>query len=200
LRTLGAAYAVDKHLAALKQFSKYTSQGLAVVVEYYTAEKLPSTLFSWAFELTKLNMKALYERTWRWKDCDKRSEMKENGALYLVALQSVNRNPIAFAQFRFLFEEEKQAVVLYLYELQVSADYQGKGIGKLLMQILEQIGSTNSMKFIMLTVFTANDRARSFYTKCLNYSIDETSPNVEHESEKTYEILSKPLAPIPTTQ
>eukprot|EP00116_Pleurobrachia_bachei_P005675 sb/3465937/ len=101
---------------------------------------------------------------------------------------------IAFAHFKFDFDEEEE--VLYCYEVQVVDEMRSKGVGKFMMQILELIGSTTSMKKMMVTVFKHNSRSIHFFKDVLKYTDDETSPRYcdpLEESEYCYEIMSKPL-------
>jgi len=70
---------------------------------------------------------------------------------------------------------------------------QGKGLGKFMMQLIEQIACKNQMGAVMLTVQKANTQAMAFYTK-LRYVISSTSPSrVDPQIglEKSYEILCK---------
>eukprot|EP01125_Pyxidicula_operculata_P014684 TRINITY_DN4918_c0_g1_i2.p1 TRINITY_DN4918_c0_g1~~TRINITY_DN4918_c0_g1_i2.p1 ORF type:complete len:250 (+),score=29.12 TRINITY_DN4918_c0_g1_i2:100-849(+) len=189
-----AAYAVPNHLDNFKPFSKYTMSGLDLVIEYYTIDNLPKDVFNWAFELTKTNMEEIYNQAWGWKDGVKKSELRDSKALYLVAKERESNKLAAFAHFRFEWEPDKDACILYLWELQTEKAYQSKGVGKFLMLILELIGSKMGMKFIMLTVFhVANPRALKFYQK-LKFEIDELSPSKEDMfADECFEILSKPL-------
>lgn len=51
------------------------------------------------------------------------------------------------------------------YELQLSPEIQGSGLGRQLMAILEHVGKQLGTRRAMLTVFTSNASALSFYTK-----------------------------------
>jgi hypothetical protein len=50
------------------------------------------------------------ESEWGWKDKDKREEMTEDKALYLIARDSTSK-PVAFTHFRFDMEFDEE--VLY---------------------------------------------------------------------------------------
>ncbi|KAI9623104.1 hypothetical protein KEM48_009724 [Puccinia striiformis f. sp. tritici PST-130] len=58
------------------------------------------------------------------------------------------------------------------YEIQLKAETRGKGLGKVLMEILERIGSSWEMKKVMLTVQTENETAVKFY-RSLGFFPDE---------------------------
>lgn len=94
--------------------------------------------------------------------------------------------------YRWILEGE--CTVLYVYELQLTAEYRGKGLGKFVMQLLELLANKHKMQFIMLTVFKNNDGAMRFYLDRLKYSVDETSPSrCAVDDKSSYEILSKCL-------
>ena len=84
--------------------------------------------------------------------------------------------------------------VLYVYELQLTSAFRGKGLGKHAMVLLELLAARNAMKFIMVTVFHANEGAMRFYLEKLKYAVDEISPSrCAVDDESSYEILSKCL-------
>lgn len=58
-----------------------------------------------------------------------------------------------------------------------------------MMQILELIAFTNSMKKVILTVLKQNQNSNFF--RALNYKLDETSPTDNFDEKYCYEILSK---------
>ena len=97
---------------------------------------------------------------------------------------SSEESPVAFVHLR--FEEERGDPVLYLWELQVEPFAQGKGLGRFLMQLLEEIARQGNLRLVMLTVFRENMKALSLYRK-LGYVDDESSPG----REEGYAILSK---------
>jgi ribosomal protein S18 acetylase RimI-like enzyme len=76
---------------------------------------------------------------------------------------------LGYAMYRFDTEEQMTSTdmipVVYCYELQVSATVQGRGIGRLLVETLLQIGKVWHMQKIMLTVLKNNTPALAFYKK-----------------------------------
>ncbi|KAG1833876.1 acyl-CoA N-acyltransferase [Suillus variegatus] len=103
---------------------------------------------------------------------------------------------VAYTIFR--FEREAKQDVVYCYELQVTEESRGLGVGKLLMGSLFDIGSRWRMKNVMLTVFKANDAASAFY-KSLGFDLDPSSPGYvegdwqDEELDCDYVILSKSI-------
>lgn len=80
----------------------------------------------------------LYEANWGWSDSGKKSEMKEDDALYIIVFDAsgqpaennnnANNNaeqktedpfggkkPVGFVHFRFVYEDEKRTEVLYVW-------------------------------------------------------------------------------------
>jgi N-alpha-acetyltransferase 40 len=58
------------------------------------------------------------------------------------------------------------------------------------MKALEKLAKIWSMELVVLTLLTNNEGATRFY-KRLGYSLDETSPSKDEETN--YEILSKSI-------
>ncbi|KAG6845785.1 hypothetical protein H0H87_003839 [Tephrocybe sp. NHM501043] len=104
---------------------------------------------------------------------------------------------VAFTMFRFEYEDKEE--LLYCYELQIRESHWRKGLGKLLIQILERIGVEWGMEKVMLTVFKVNEDAIKFY-HALGFTMDESSPGYLEEDDDMdtvegvdYEILSMRL-------
>jgi len=171
-------------------FTKYERNGVAAQLEFYTSESIPDELRAWCFDLLKANMEETYAEDW--SDREKRAELKDDEARFLVMKNKEDSEPLAFVHLRFVYEEEIE--VLYVYEVQVSEALQRKGVGKFLMQLCELIARKNDMKGVMLTCFKNNPSALAFYLEKLKYVIDPISPSYVNPlaaDEYTYEIISK---------
>lgn len=156
---------------------------------------LAEDVMNWVLQLTEENMRELYERSaWGWDPVDKRKELTHPTAYLLLVKDKLNDRHCAFAHFRFEFDNEQFKGVIYCYELQISKDYQRKGIGSLLMQIIRQVGAKFKMSKVLLTCFEHNPSAMNFYTKKLGYHVDKTSPSRCVEGKTFYEILSLKIA------
>ena len=102
------------------------------------------------------------------------------------------KRPIAgYAIFRFEWDddEEPEYPVLYCYELQVSEQAQGNGIGRWLMSTIVKISEKLHMWKVLLTCFTSNTKALQFY-KNIGFDTDANSPLAMGDSSCQYEILS----------
>ncbi len=123
----------------------------------------------------------------------KSEEMKHEKARYLLAIDN-DEKLAGFVHFRFEYDDDESpsCAVLYVFEIQVEALYRRCGLGKRLMGIAERIGREQSMTKVVLTVFKTNQQAMAFYTKKLQYEVDELSPSKFGENAD-YEILSLKL-------
>jgi ribosomal protein S18 acetylase RimI-like enzyme len=109
---------------------------------------------------------------------------------------SIKDLPISgFCSFMLTHEDGNE--VIYIYEIHLKSSAIGTGLGKHLINIVEQVGTSVGVKNSMLTVFRSNTRAVSFYEH-LGYGIDEYSPQAKSFRDGTvkeadYLIMSKRL-------
>ncbi|XP_048736636.2 N-alpha-acetyltransferase 40-like isoform X2 [Ostrea edulis] len=197
LAKVEAANKIPDPLDLVPPFKKFERNGLNVRLECKKVTNMEKELVDWAFQLTKANMQTLYEESdWGWKDKDKYSEMTEEKAQYLVAVDVVTSKPVAFTHFRFDMELDEE--VVYCYEIQLEEDCRRKGLGKFLMQILELLAYKTEMTKVMLTTFKNNKVSQDFFKKTMKYEVDEISPEDPlFDDAYHYEILSKAIKPKP---
>ena len=85
--------------------------------------------------------------------------------------------------------------MLYVYEVQVVAEAQRKGVGKHLATLAELIAKKNAMKGVLLTSFKNNPASNDFFLRKLKgYAVSPISPSYANPlsaEEFTYEILAK---------
>ena len=134
-------------------------------------------------------MKLIYEDSkLGWDVKNKRKEMLNPKAWYLLA--ETNDGTIAgYSHFKYdmSFDDE----VVYVHEIQIDSDYQRKGLGKFMMQVLEILAIKAEMRKIMVTVYKHNPKASSFFKKTMKYDIDENCPDDNEFEQYDYEILSR---------
>ncbi|NWS18169.1 NAA40 acetyltransferase, partial [Pachyramphus minor] len=195
-----AANKLQDPLEAFPVFKKYERNGLNVSIECRRVSSLEPSTLDWAFELTKANMQTLYEQSeWGWKEREKREELRDERAWYLVA-RDPDTAPVAFSHFR--FDVEAGDEVLYCYEVQLESRVRRRGLGKFLLQILQLFwgdlsrfwgAPSTQMKKVMLTVFKHNLGAFQFFREALQFEVDPTSPSVSGccGDDSSYEILSR---------
>ena len=154
----------------------------------------------WMYALTETNMREMYEQTWGWNSLEKRRELSDQNAKFVLAFtQKMKRGeegkeakvalnttdddedeekPVAFAHYRFEVDDDDVASV-YIYELQVEQTMKRSGLGRVLMRACEKIGCALGLKHAALTVLKTNQAARSFYAK-IGYEETDHAPVDAH--------------------
>ncbi|KAK9743224.1 hypothetical protein RND81_03G225900 [Saponaria officinalis] len=201
-----AASAVKDPLVSFPEFHLFNQPGLCFQLEAGHGAKLSRILKHYIQKLLKVNMERHYGMEWPAEEKVKYREINAPEARYIFVYKDVtrgsyekkcsmsenNRDIVGFVHYRFTLEEDLP--VLYVYELQLEPDIQGKGVGRFLMQLLELIARKSGMAAIVLTVQKRNLSAMLFYTIKLGYSVAATSPSrVDPQigAEMNYEILCK---------
>lgn len=100
---------------------------------------------------------------------------------------------LGFLSFMVTYEDGKE--VIYCYEIHLSPDVQGRGLGKILINRYEEIGRRIGLEKAMLSVFKSNLRALNMYVTS-GYEVDEFSPQPRKlrngtVKEADYLIMSK---------
>jgi ribosomal protein S18 acetylase RimI-like enzyme len=136
----------------------------------------------------------------KWSVSKKRREMHLPDMRYVILVENhkdgrAELNVAGFVSFMVTYEDGKE--VIYSYEVHLAESWQGKGIGKKLMETVEGVGRKVGVEKSMLTVFKANKRAVKLY-ETLGYGEDEYSPKPRKlrngtVKESSYVILSKGL-------
>lgn len=103
-------------------------------------------LEAFAFDTTKANMRPIYAEApgWEWNDVKKRGELFDSETRYLFVRAAADAALVALLAFRFVLEGDYDA--LYVYELQVAAGAQHRGIGKYLMMLAEALARKAGMQ------------------------------------------------------
>lgn len=131
----------------------------------------------------------------KWSTSKKRKEMKLPDMKYIVLFDEQSGSLAGFISFMVTYEDGYE--VLYLYEIHLATTWQGKGVGKKFLDVIESIGKNVGLEKVMLTVFRSNTRAVTWY-QALDYVEDEYSPAPRRLrngtiKEPTYIIMSKRL-------
>jgi ribosomal protein S18 acetylase RimI-like enzyme len=146
------------------------------------------------FQLVELTSAEDYRKSeMGWSPVKKRKEMQLPDLKYLVLQSSQDLDVQGFISFMVTYEDGRE--VLYVYEIHLTPRLQGKGLGRKLMEVAEQVGRNVGLEKVMLTVFRSNTTAVGMYAK-LGYSVDEYSPQPKilrngAVKESSYVILSK---------
>ena len=162
----------------------------------------PSSLsnedFASCFDLIATTSGSAYaSSSFGWHPKAKRKEMRLPDLRYLLVRSTVTPSSLVEAFLSFMFTFEDGYEVLYVYEIHVSEELRGLGLGKKLMGIVEDVGRKVGVEKEMLTVFAANTAAVRFY-KNLGWDVDVFSPEPRVlrnglVKESDYVILSKDI-------
>lgn len=148
---------------------------------------LPPAILQACMDLFEDNMTQLYrDSSWGLNLKEKRDELDHVDARFLLVWDQ-KQTLVGYCHFRFDVDDddEPKDVVVYIYELQVSSNFQRYGIGRRLMEISNEITKKAAVAKVMLTVFDANEPAVRFYER-LGYEVDAVSPE-----ETDYKVMSK---------
>ncbi|GMS80185.1 hypothetical protein PENTCL1PPCAC_2360, partial [Pristionchus entomophagus] len=157
---------------------------------WYTswATNLPSETSEWIWKLFEKNMRLMYEKSqWGWDPDGKRNELQATTARYLI-LKNERNEDVAYCHYR--VDMDYDFAVVYCYEIQVETGYQRKGLGSIIMKVLEKLAVKLEMDKIMATVLKYNIRSLNFFRK-IGFEEDVSSPK---DKECDYFILSKEIS------
>jgi len=179
----------DDPLEALPSFKKFNKNGLSIVMETVRVADLQEETKDWILKLLIANMKDMYQKSdWGWCEANKKQELFEDSARYLIA-RLEDGTPVAYSHFRYDMDFDDD--VLYCYEIQLEPSVRRKGLGKVMMKVLELMMNKSDLVKIMITVFKHNEEALEFFKTGLKFEVDETSPYNTVYEQFDYEILSR---------
>ena len=129
---------------------------------------------------------------WGWDAAAKWSELAHDDARFVLVRGGAGAIQ-AFAHFRFDVNDEDYAsrAVVYVWELQVAKPFQGAGLGRRVMGLLQLVAEGFQLDCVMLTVFKSNARALAFYLDRLGYAVDDDDPIKFDNPDECYHILSR---------
>ncbi|KAL2857142.1 acyl-CoA N-acyltransferase [Aspergillus pseudoustus] len=195
----------DQHKPEESDASPYT-----YTLDVYTASTIPAADLNACFNLIELTSSAAYKASsMGWSATEKRKEMKLPDMKYMI-LRWTNSDAntgtgdessktvgqfAGFLEFMVTYEDGYE--VLYCYEIHLTPELQGQGLGEELMLRFEHVGARIGLEKAMLTVFKSNLRATTFYER-VGYTEDESSPRPRKlrngtVKEADYQIMSKSL-------
>nr|GAT54920.1 predicted protein [Mycena chlorophos] len=163
------------------------SSDSAHVFKVRLAEEMDGEIRDSIWALFEANMRVMYTASsFGWDPPTKRAELF-NPLTRFVLVRGAGAL-VAFAAFRFEFEDGEN--ILYCYDLQVASAVRRQGLGRVLMQHLTKIGQDFKLRKLMLTVFESNTPARRFY-ESIGFQLDRGSPG--DEDDEDYRIMYKTL-------
>ncbi|XP_065181175.1 N-alpha-acetyltransferase 40-like [Sycon ciliatum] len=189
---------IEKPMESLVAFSSFNRNGVNVSVECLRSTAMSAEDKDWAYTLTRDNMKDTYVSCgWGWNDHDKRDEIFDERAWFIIARSAEDNAPLGLVNFRFDIDE--QVEVLYVYEIQLERSVRRKGLGRFMMQLTQLIAAKASMAKVVATVFKENMASMKFFLQVLKFDYDDTSPCVcdpGNGEDYAHEIVSKRLRPV----
>lgn len=204
-----ARYVDDKllHLQRPVAVGAILAQEFSITFKF--ARDVPPDQMAACFSLLETTSKSDYASSnIGWHPKQKKKEMCQEEMRYLLVWARQSRKPdneggmtpVKFQGFlSFMITHEAGQAVLYIYEIHLVKEAEGRGLGRHLMHIAETIATSIGPKIekVMLTCFVVNLRAATFYRR-LGYSIDESSPQARRIRgkliESDYIIMSKRLS------
>lgn len=184
--------------STFRYFNEGVSTSLALHVE--TASSISSMDMNACFNLIASTSSKDYKvSSIGWSPSKKKREMQLPDLRYILLKRkdfdedNERESLVGFLSFMLTYEDGYE--VVYCYEVHLALELQGKGIGKRLMQMMEEVGKRARVEKAMLTSFKANKNAVLFYER-LGYLEDEFSPRPRKlrngiVKEPDYIILSK---------
>ncbi|TKR87387.1 hypothetical protein L596_011791 [Steinernema carpocapsae] len=165
-----------------------TIDGEQLALHFPWATHLETVTRDWVGNLFIRNMKAMYEMSKDGFDAQlKDRELFATTSRYIVITKASDKwAHIAYLHYR--IDMDNGIPVAYIYELQIEPEYQRKGIGSILVGLVEKLSSRAGLTKIMATVFAFNSRSLTFFHK-QGFQADETCPN--EDADVDYLILSK---------
>ncbi|KAH0492543.1 hypothetical protein TgHK011_007491 [Trichoderma gracile] len=143
-------------------------------LEFLSSHELSKDDFKACFNIIELTSGADYKNSSvGWHPSMKKKEMKSPDLRYIL----VKDDQGAVKGFTSLMPTfENQEPVLYCYEVHLTSELQGSGLGRHLMaQLITIAENIPSTRKVMLTCFTSNTNGLRFYEK-LGFTKDEFSP------------------------
>ena len=108
-------------LASLPSFKVFKKNGLEATLSTIRVASLEPQDRDRAIDLLIRNMKTLYEKSsWGWNEKNKKDEMLDESAWYLLAKNADNGEICGFSHFRYDMDYDDE--VLYVYEIQLEEE------------------------------------------------------------------------------
>lgn len=132
-----------------------------IIIKYTTQKEIEEVLESFKNDLSSLKQGAEYRKKMV-------SKFYHNATV--IGIENEDNIKLGFAALYCNNSERKTA---YLSMIAVNDYFRGKGIGKKLLRIIEEIALDNGMFFLQLEVSKTNKNAISFYKKNKYVSLEE---------------------------
>ncbi|CAI6341532.1 unnamed protein product [Periconia digitata] len=157
------------------------------LIELYKSADLPEADLKACYNIVYETSYRDYARTSEgWRKNVKLDELQDPNMVFAILRAvdpeehfspTVNTDILAFVSFKLDYDDppNDERTVVYVFELHVGKAYRGKGIGRFLLWIAENMAREVGVYKTMLTVFRSNASAIRLYRK-LFYVVDGSSP------------------------
>ena len=99
--SVNKANAQENPLEALPSFQVYNRNDVNLKIEAKKVADLDTDTKDWIVNLMQRNMKEMYVKSeWGWNEANKKAELMEGAAWYLLAREAETNKPVAFSHFR----------------------------------------------------------------------------------------------------
>jgi len=100
--TVNKANAQKNPLDLLPSFNSFKKDDLHLRLETKSVTALDQETKDWIYSLLETNMKDYYfQSDWGWNEENKKAELYEGSARYLIARKEVTGEPVAYSHFRY---------------------------------------------------------------------------------------------------
>jgi ribosomal protein S18 acetylase RimI-like enzyme len=120
------------------------------------------------YELHCRTMRDVIEQTWDWEETSQRADFDRRFREYLVSVIESDRRPVG----GLLLEWKPDS--LYIHEVQLVPEYQGRGIGTAVIRYVIDQGASRRLP-VTLSVVPANPRAQHLYER-LGFEVTHVEP------------------------
>ena len=163
-------------------FLAYDRNGIDVEISF--APKLDDVQVDWAFDLVKERMESMYDLSgYGWDDEDKRGELTEAGARFLLVFDrqgssAAQKKLVGFVHFRFTVQGEvvdtmEGDTCIFVWDIQIEDAFQCKGVGRHLLMLLELIGAREGIKRVSIPIQNTDISAKSWVEQLKGYLPDQ---------------------------
>ena len=99
--SVNKANSQEDPLDALPSFQVYNKNDVDLIIEAKKVADLDTETKDWIVNLMERNMKEMYVKSeWGWNEANKKAELMEEAAWYLLAREAETNKPVAFSHFR----------------------------------------------------------------------------------------------------
>ncbi len=151
----------------MKQDVRQTRQLQTHSIDYHLRSASQSDR-KFLYALHCRTMRGVIEATWGWDDPWQRTDFDRRFAAYLVSIIEAKDRAVGSLWL------EWKPDSLYIHEVQIAPEFQGRGLGTAVIQDTITQGARRTLP-VMLSVVPANPRAKQLYER-LGFEVTQVDP------------------------